>query len=174
MNSPAKQVNKVAIDRKVGATYIDSDPLMLHPDRGGLTDNEYETIIADKNHTISQLNNQVLQLGEHITVLDGQIIALGLAKTAVEDELHALKFLTSITDEGANVYVYTTETTEFAPVPLSYGDVVDIVLDVAEGYHVVNFIVNGEFLNTDLRKHTLTVKQNLLIAVSAVPDEPEA
>lgn len=93
------------ITKHKGATYIDNDSKLLQSDRGGLSDTEYEQIVAVKNSQITSLTGEVNSLTQA-----NQNLEAAAHKPENIATIEALEAKLTAANVG-RIYCYTGETT---------------------------------------------------------------
>lgn len=141
---------KPTIIKQVGATYIDNDPTKVPYDRGGLSDNEYEQIIAAKN---TQINALTTELTEKTTALNNVTYAVAVSGSNVT---------AAFTINDVSVTSDITNLTVGSP----RNSVVVVTLTPAEGYVITAVTVNGESVTVTDNAFTLTLDSNKVIAIT--------
>lgn len=153
---------KPTITKNQGATYFDNDPRMNQPDRGGLTDTEYERIIKAKNTQIAELTEDLSAANTALGAVKYAVSVSGANASAAFKDTNATDVTSTVTNLAAGV---------------NRNSVIEVTVTPAEGYEIAAVAVNGTAVTLTDGKFNLSMSSNKVIAItaSAIPvEEPPA
>ena len=143
------------ITKHKGATYFDNDREKVQYDRGGLSDNEYEQIIATKNAQITALDTE---LTEKTTALNAVKYAVSVSGSNVT---------AAITKNDVDI---TSAITNLASGEARNSTLV-VTLTPASGYTISAVTVNSTAVTLTDNAFNLTLDSNKVIAITTAAVE---